>query len=158
MIDHAFESWIPRPSSGDWGDDAFMSLFWATAPVACIPSTPPRVSISHWPNQWISQPALGKFTKLYIYLVRGERYIFNEMTFRMQTIVDNSARIAPERTPANLKLPEIEYLMLNLSAPHNQLSGRRGVLAELLGRNCRTSEGVRFCLCAIWRIDWRDQR
>lgn len=44
------------------------------------------------------------------------------MTFCMQTTVDNSSRIALDRTAFNLKLPEIEYLLLNPTAPYNQLA------------------------------------
>jgi hypothetical protein len=44
------------------------------------------------------------------------------MTFCTQTIVDNSSRIALDRTSFNLKLPEIEYLLLNPTALYNQLA------------------------------------
>ena len=46
----------------------------------------------------------------------------------MQTIAVNSARIALDRTSVMLKLPELEYLMLNLTALSNQLA--RYKLAE----------------------------
>jgi len=46
----------------------------------------------------------------------------------MQTVAENSARIAIEPASINLKLPELDYLMLNLTAMANQLARYR--LAE----------------------------
>ena len=53
------------------------------------------------------------------------------MSFRMQTAVENSARIALDRTSVTFKLPEIEYLMLNLAAQSNQLARYELAKAEV---------------------------
>jgi argininosuccinate lyase len=44
------------------------------------------------------------------------------MSFRMQTVVENPARIALDRIFITLRLPELEYLLLNLTALANQLA------------------------------------
>ena len=59
------------------------------------------------------------------HLARGERYRCNEMPFRMQTLVDTLAKIALDRTSVNLRLPELEYLLLNLPIPANHLARYR---------------------------------
>jgi hypothetical protein len=40
----------------------------------------------------------------------------------MQTVVEISARIALDRTAIALRLPDLEYLLLNLTALANQLA------------------------------------
>jgi hypothetical protein len=40
----------------------------------------------------------------------------------MQTVAENSARIAIDRASITLKLPKLEYLMLNLTAMANLLA------------------------------------
>jgi hypothetical protein len=60
--------------------------------------------------------------KLYDHLDKGE------MMFCMQTIEEIFSRIALNRTSVNLKLPEVEYLLLNLTALEYQLA--RYCLAE----------------------------
>ena len=44
------------------------------------------------------------------------------MALPMQTVVYNSAGIAIDRKSVILKLPEIEYLLLNFMALENQLA------------------------------------
>jgi hypothetical protein len=51
-----------------------------------------------------------------------------EMSFRMQTVAENFVRIALDRTSVTLSLPELEYLLLNLTTLKNQLA--RYKLAE----------------------------
>jgi len=46
----------------------------------------------------------------------------------MQTVVENAARVAFDLTSVTLKLPELDYLMLNLTVLPNQLA--RYKLAE----------------------------
>jgi hypothetical protein len=48
--------------------------------------------------------------------------------FRIQTVAENSARIALDRSSVSLRLPELEYLLLNLTTLANQLA--RYKLAE----------------------------
>jgi hypothetical protein len=64
------------------------------------------------------------------HLARGGRYRCNEM-FRMQTFAENAARIAFDRTSATLKLLELQYLMLNLTALSNQLARYKLVEADV---------------------------
>ena len=64
-------------------------------------------------------------------LARGERYRCNEMTFRIHTIADNSAKITLGRTSVTLKLPELEYLLLNLTVLANQLEQYRLVVSDV---------------------------
>ena len=52
-------------------------------------------------------------------MVNGEQYKCNEMSFRMQTDAGNSARITLDYTSLTLRLHEIEYLVLNLTALAN---------------------------------------
>lgn len=56
------------------------------------------------------------------HLARRERCTCNETSFRMQTVAENSARIAIDRASITLKLPKLEYLMLNLTAMANLLA------------------------------------
>jgi len=51
--------------------------------------------------------------------------------FRMQTFAENAARIAFDRTSATLKLLELQYLMLNLTALSNQLARYKLVEADV---------------------------
>ena len=44
------------------------------------------------------------------HLARGERYRWNEMSFRMQTVAENAARIAFDRTSVMLKLSSSTYV------------------------------------------------
>ena len=48
--------------------------------------------------------------KLCEHLARGERYRWNEMSFRMQTVAENAARIAFDRTSVMLKLSSSTYV------------------------------------------------
>jgi hypothetical protein len=66
--------------------------------------------------------------KLSEHLTRGDPYNCNEMSFRMQTVAKNSARISIDRASTILKLPELEYLPINLTTLANQLA--RYKLAE----------------------------
>ena len=59
--------------------------------------------------------------KLCEHLARGERYRCNEMSYRTQTVAENSARIALDRTSVTLRLPELKYLLVNLTTLANQL-------------------------------------
>jgi hypothetical protein len=49
------------------------------------------------------------------------------MSFQIQTVAENSGRI--DRTSITLKLPELGYLLMNLTIPANQLA--RCKLAEV---------------------------
>jgi hypothetical protein len=70
------------------------------------------------------------------YIVRGERYKYNETSFRMQTVAENSARIALDRTSITLRLPELEYLLVNLTVLANQLARYKFAEIELLVAAC----------------------
>ena len=43
------------------------------------------------------------------------------MSYRTQTVAENSARIALDRTSVTLRLPELKYLLVNLTTLANQL-------------------------------------
>jgi hypothetical protein len=58
----------------------------------------------------------------------GDRYKCKEMTFRMQTVADTSAKIAFKRASIPLRLLDLEYLLENLPVLANQLTRYR--LAE----------------------------
>jgi hypothetical protein len=60
--------------------------------------------------------------KLCEYLTRCELYKCKEMSFRMQTLTEYSARIALDRTCITLKLPKLEYMLLSLTTLANQLA------------------------------------
>ena len=60
--------------------------------------------------------------KLCEYLTRFELYKCNEMSFRVQTLTEYSARIALDRTAITLKLPKLEYMLLSLTMLANQLA------------------------------------
>ena len=60
--------------------------------------------------------------KLCEYLTRFELYKCNEMSFRVQTLTEYSARIALDRTPITLKLPKLEYMLLSVTMLANQLA------------------------------------
>jgi len=44
------------------------------------------------------------------------------MSFRMQTVEENSARIALDQTSFTFRLHELEYLLLNLTTLANQMA------------------------------------
>jgi len=55
------------------------------------------------------------------HLAKGERYKCNEM-FRMQTVAESSTRTALDQTSVTLRLLELQYLLLNLTALANNLA------------------------------------
>jgi hypothetical protein len=67
--------------------------------------------------------------KLCEHLVRSEQYMCNEMSSRMQTVAENSARIALDHTSVTLRLHELENLVLNLTTLAHQMA--RYKLAEV---------------------------
>jgi hypothetical protein len=78
------------------------------------------------------------------------------MTFRMQTIAENSARIALDRTTITLRLPELEYLLLNLSTLANQLAWYKLAEADVTSymqchgsNSLHSSYRISVSLCAI---------
>jgi hypothetical protein len=79
--------------------------------------------------------------KLCEHLVRGGQYKCNEMSFRMQTVVGNSARIILDHTSLSLRLNELEYLVLNPTfvANHGAVQASRSrrisLRAEYRGSN-----------------------
>ena len=78
------------------------------APVVLPPSLIPTVVL--------------KLPKLCDYMIRGEQYKCNEMSYRMQTVAGNSARITLDHTSLRLRLHELEYIELNITALVNQMA------------------------------------
>ena len=66
--------------------------------------------------------------KLCEHLLRGEQYKCKEMSFRMQSVAENLARIVLDHMSITLRLHELEYLVLNLTTLANQMAWYR--LAE----------------------------
>jgi hypothetical protein len=69
----------------------------------------------------------------------SERCKCNEMSLRIQTIAQNSARFALDHTSVTFRLPELEYLLLNLSALANQLARYKLAKADL-STTCRVPQ------------------
>ena len=77
----------------------------------------------------ISHPPLAfHLPKLCEHLLRGEQYKCKEMSFRMQSVAENLARIVLDHMSITLRLHELEYLVLNLTTLANQMAWYR--LAE----------------------------
>jgi hypothetical protein len=78
-------------------------------------------------------PTVARHTpKLCEHLVRGEQYKCDELSFRVQTAANNSARVIFERASITLKLYELEYLMRNLPTLANQLARYKLSEADVL--------------------------
>jgi hypothetical protein len=78
------------------------------APVVLPPSLVPTLAL-HLP-------------KLCVHRTRDEPYKCNEMLFRMQIVAETSAKVALDRGSIALRLPELEYLLLNLTTLAKQLA------------------------------------
>jgi hypothetical protein len=66
------------------------------------------------------------------HLVRGEQYKCDELSFRVQTAANNSARVTFDRASITLKLQELEYIMRNLTTLANQLARYKLAEADVL--------------------------
>jgi hypothetical protein len=60
--------------------------------------------------------------KLCEHLVGGEQFKCKEVSFRMQTAANNSARVIFDHASITFRLPELEYLVRNLTTLANQLA------------------------------------
>jgi hypothetical protein len=71
--------------------------------------------------------------KLCDHLVKDEQLKCNEMSFRMQTVAENSAKIVFEHTSITLRLHELQYLVLNLTTLANQVAWYKLAKADVSG-------------------------
>jgi hypothetical protein len=103
-------------------------------------------------------PALAlHLPKLCEHLVRGEQYRCKEVSFRMQTDANNSANVIFDHASITLTLPELEYLVRNLTTLANQLAWYKLAEADVLtyaqcrGSNepCSSSYRTSVYICAI---------
>jgi hypothetical protein len=66
------------------------------------------------------------------HLVKGEQYKCNEMSFRMQTVAENSVKITLNHASLTLRLHELKYLVLNLTTLVNQIAWYKLAEADVL--------------------------
>ena len=73
------------------------------------------------------------------HLLRGEQYKCNEVSFRMQTVAETSARIAFDHTSVTLTLHELQYVVLNLTTLANLMARCKLAEAEVSAYELRFS-------------------